>query len=158
MKRITFQTNSGETFERVTRTIAKKVFERGGVVYMCPDQSKPEVHGVRLVSERTPEEIEDGELQSFFEEFEEFEERVKFYCCNKENGLRIAYYVETVVEPPKEAEFVTLPKGTIFRVVGKTPKFVKLETVANGGQNAVNLSNGRMVIIKFDEMTEEVDE
>lgn len=158
MKRITFKTDNGETFERVTRTIAKKAFEQGKTVYMCPDQSKPEVHGVRLGSERTVEEMEDGELQSYFEEFEEIEDNFRFYACNKENGLRIAYYIELVEKPPREAEFITLPKGTIFRVTDKNDKFVKLETVANGGQNAVNLTNGRMVIIQYNEMTEEVDE
>lgn len=145
MKRITFKTDNGETFERVTRTIAKKAYEQGKTVYMCPDQSRPEAHAVKI----------EGSIQ---ETFEDVESEFRFYCCNKENGLRIAYYIELVEKPPREAEFMTLPKGTIFRVTDKNDKFVKLETVANGGQNAVNLSNGRMVIIKFDEMTEEVDE
>lgn len=145
MKRITFKTDNGETFERVTRTIAKKAYEQGKTVYMCPDQSKPENHAVRLCPE-----LQRG--------FEDTETEFRFYCCNKENGLRIAYYIELVEKPPREAEFITLPKGTIFRVTDKNDKFVKLETVANGGQNAVNLSNGRMVIIQYNEMTEEVDE
>ena len=145
MKKIIFKTDKGETFERVTRTIAKKAYESGKVVYMCPDQSRPETHGVRL----------GGELQ---DTFTEAEDEFRFYCCNKETGLRIAYYIELVEEPPKEAEFVTLPKGTVFTVTGKTDKYVKLETAVNGGQNAVKMSNGRLVIIPFDTMTEEVDE
>ena len=145
MKKIIFKTDKGETFERVTRTIAKKAYLQHKTIYMCPDQSRPETHAVRI-----DESVNEG--------FEDVESEFRFYCCNKENGLRIAYYIELVEKPPREAEFVTLPKGTIFRVTDKNDKFVKLETVANGGQNAVNLSNGRMVIIKFDEMTEEVDE
>ena len=145
MKKIIFKTDKGETFERVTRTIARKAYAQGKTVYMCPDQSRPEGHAVRLCPE----------LQR---DFEDVETEFRFYCCNKENGLRIAYYIELVEQLPKEEPFMVIPAGTVFTVTGKTDKYVKLETVANGGQNAVNLSSGRMVIIKFDEMTEEVDE
>lgn len=145
MKRITFKNEDGVTFERVSRTIAKKAFVNGKSVYMCPDQSRPEAHGVLIPKG----------LQG---DFEDAESEFRFYCCNKENGLRIAYYIELIEEPPKEAEFMTLPKGTIFRVVGKADKFVKLETVLNGGQNAVQLSNGRLMKVGHNVMTEEVDE
>lgn len=145
MKKIVFKTSEGETFERVTRTIARKAYAQGKTIYMCPDQSRPEGHAVRLCPE----------LQR---DFEDVETEFRFYCCNKETGLRIAYYIELVEKEPKEEAFVTIPAGTVFTVVGKTDKYVKLEMTINGGQNAVKLSNGRLVIMLPNTMTEEVDE
>ena len=144
MKKIIFKTDKGETFERVTRTIARKVYLQHKPIYMCPDQSRPETHAVRI-----DESINEG--------FEDVESEFRFYCCNKENGLRIAYYIELVEQPPKEEPFMTIPAGTVFTVTGKTDKYVKLEAVIDG-RNAVKLSNGRLVSIVLDTMTEEVDE
>lgn len=144
MKKIIFKTDDGETFERVTRTIARKAYAQGKTVYMCPDQSRPENHAVKV----------DQSLQAIFEAVES---EFRFYCCNKENGMRIAYYIKMVEQSPKEESFMTIPAGTVFTITGKTDKYVKLETVIDG-RNAVKLSNGKLVSIVIDTMTEEVDE
>ena len=71
-------------YARVTRTQARKAFDRGEVICLCADRTRPDgawAGGVYLSKE-------EGKT------FEQFEEDFRFYNCRPETGLRIAFYTE----------------------------------------------------------------
>ena len=86
MKAYFFKDTYGTQYGRVTRTKAKKAFERGEIVYFCADKMRPDgmwaggvvIHN-KLDTNKT---------------FEQYEKEFAFYNCRPETGLRIAFYAE----------------------------------------------------------------
>lgn len=85
MKQYFFKDGEGTTFGRVSRTMARKAFARGEVVYFCADKMRPDgmwSGGVPIrntMADKT---------------FEQYENEFYFYNCRPETGLRIAFYAE----------------------------------------------------------------
>lgn len=86
MKQYNFTTKSGITYGRASRTMAKKAFDRGEIIYFCADKMRPDGMWAGGVAIHNKLDVN--------KTFEQYEHEFAFYNCRPETGLRIAFYAE----------------------------------------------------------------
>lgn len=73
---------------KITKTLARKMWERGEEVMIIPDRVKPD--GILASWTRKPE----GLLE--FDAFNKLCNAIHYYNCSPETGMKLAYYAKEV--------------------------------------------------------------
>ena len=90
-------------YEKITKTQARKMHERGEQVYVLPNKANPNSTWWRPLS-----------AIPIDREFDKFTNEYRFYNCNKETGLGIAFYIEESQFEPRQR---TAVNGKVWWVV-----------------------------------------
>ena len=73
-------------FTRISKSAARKVFENGGVLYVCPVKFRPE-----FSARFTFFGLDSG--KEMWASFDAFVNAFSYYNCNNETGRYPAYYI-----------------------------------------------------------------